>query len=110
MIRMNGGWRVYLYEFLDDAYPVRIFGDQHKVIEDLVEYKLAFWLVREGAKDLLDNMGTLEVLRQLDNMSLKSLSDKLLFPWAVDQVEHELDRMSTFLVTTDLNEVVLDYS
>jgi len=59
---VNSGWRIYLNEFLDDTYPIRVFCDKHEVIKDLVEDKLALRLIRERAEDLLHDMGPLEIL------------------------------------------------
>lgn len=103
------GW-VYLNEFFYDTYPIGVFRDKHEVIEDLVEDKLALRLVGEGTEDLLDNMCPLEVLRQLNDMTLERLGDQVLLCRAIDKVEHELDRMRALLVATDLYEVVLNNS
>ena len=68
------GW-VYLNELLDDTYPIRVFCDEHEVIEYLIEDELALGLIGEGAENLLHNMGPLEVLSQLHYMTLQCLSD-----------------------------------
>jgi len=72
---VNSGWRIYLNEFLDDTYPIRVFCDKHEVIKDLIEDELALGLIGEGAENLLHNMGPLEVLSQLHYMTLQCLSD-----------------------------------
>jgi len=103
------GW-VYLNELLDHTYPIRIFCDEHEIIEDLIEDELALGLIGEGAENLLHHMGPLKILSQLHYMTLQCLGDQVLLCRPVDQVEHELDRVCALLIAADLDEVVLDYS
>lgn len=84
MIHLYGGRWVYLNEFLHYTYTIGIFCNKHEVVEDLIEDELALGFVREGAEDLLDNVGPLEILSQFDYMTLEGLCNQVLLGWTID--------------------------
>jgi hypothetical protein len=73
-----------LNEFLHYTYPIGVFGNEHEVVEDLIEDELALGFVREGAEDLLDDVGPLEILSQFDYMTLEGLCNQVLLGWTID--------------------------
>lgn len=76
---------------------------------DLFENELSLGLF-EGCHNLLDDMGPLDVARQLQYVSSERLTQELNFLRHVDNVKHALDSMRTPFVAANIDELWLDRS
>jgi len=83
-------------------------GKIHKRVKDLIKDKvpLALW---KRYDDFLNYMCALLILCKLIDITSKTLLDLDFLNRQRDQVEHCLNCVCTFLVTTDHQEFILDH-
>ena len=78
----------------------------YKLFEDLLEDELSHFRLKRW-KDLLNNMVSLWVLWEFEDVAFERSNDQSELLRHVDSVKHGLDGVSSFLVAADADEVLL---
>ena len=94
---------------LDHAESLLVLAQLVQIVVDLLEDERLPVLIKAAAlENFSDDMGTLLVNRKLVDVALQRLLDEVFFLLSGHVVENGLDGVRALLVTTDLNEVILD--
>ena len=94
---------------LDHAQALLVLAQLVQIVIDLLEYERLPVLIKALAlKNFSDDMGALLVNRKLVDVALQRLFDEVFFLLSGHIVENGLNCVCALLVTTDLNEVILD--
>ena len=94
---------------LDNAQSLLVLAQLVQIVIDLLEYERLPVLIKTSAlKNFSDDVGALLVNGKLVDVALQRLLYEVFFLFSGDIVENGLNGVRALLVTTDLNEVILD--
>lgn len=94
---------------LDNAQSLLVLAQLVQIVIDLLEYERLPVLIKTSAlKNFSDDVGALLVNGKLVDVALQRLLYEVFFLLSGDIVENGLNGVRALLVTTDLNEVILD--
>ena len=94
---------------LDNAQSLLVLAQLVQIVIDLLEYERLPVLIKTSAlKNFSDDVGALLVNGKLVDVALQRLLYEVFFLLSGDIVENSLNGVRALLVTTDLNEVILD--
>ena len=94
---------------LDNAQSLLVLAQLVQIFIDLLEYERLLVLIKTSAlKNFSDDVGALLVNGKLVDVALQRLLYEVFFLLRSHIVENGLNGVRALLVTTDLNEVILD--
>ena len=94
---------------LDNAQSLLVLAQLVQIVIDLLEYERLPVLIKTSAlKNFSDDVGALLVNGKLVDVALQRLLYEVFFLLRSHIVENGLNGVRALLVTTDLNEVILD--
>lgn len=94
---------------LDNAQSLLVLAQLVQIVIDLLEYERLPVLIKTSAlKNFSDDVGALLVNGKLVDVALQRLLYEVFFLLSSHIVENGLNGVRALLVTTDLNEVILD--
>ena len=94
---------------LDNAQSLLVLAQLVQIVIDLLEYERLSVLIKTSAlKNFSDDVGALLVNGKLVDVALQRLLYEVFFLLRSHIVENGLNGVRALLVTTDLNEVILD--
>ena len=94
---------------LDNAQSLLVLAQLVQIVIDLLEYERLPVLIKTSAlKNFSDDVGALLVNGKLVDVALQRLLYEVFFLLSGHIVENGLNGVRALLVTTDLNEVILD--
>ena len=94
---------------LDNAQSLLVLAQLVQIVIDLLEYERLPILIKTSAlKNFSDDVGALLINGKLVDVALQRLLYEVFFLLSGDIVENGLNGVRALLVTTDLNEVILD--
>ena len=94
---------------LDNAQSLLVLAQLVQIVIDLLEYERLPVLIKTSAlKNFSDDVGALLVNGKLVDVALQRLLYEVFFLLSSHIVQNGLNGVRALLVTTDLNEVILD--